>query len=123
MPSVAPLVSKLLSRGDQAVYADYWIAWRLAFASDERLIPVVTLGEHVDHNPRGARYPPYLARAAHVQRWAYIVPDRYLPALEARLRREHIGYVRWRWGTSALFFNHWDWGTPNIVEGRRAKVG
>jgi len=116
-PSVAPLVRTLLARGDEAVYGDYWVVWRLAFTSDERLIPVVTLGLTVDHNPRGARYPAYLARAARARRWAFILPDRDVPAFLARLRRSHARYHRWRWGASSLFYNHWNWGTPNVFDG------
>jgi len=115
--NVTPLARTLVAHGDEAVYGDYWVVWRLAFESGERLIPVVTLGLTVDHNPRGARYAPYLARAAHARRWAYILPDRYAGAFVARLRRDHIAYRRWRWGDSSLFYNHWDWGTPNVFEG------
>jgi len=114
---VRPLAKMLVARGDTAVYGDYWVVWRLAFESGERLTPVVTLGLTVDHNPRGARYPAYLARAARAPRWAYIVPDRYVPALVARLRRHHAPYRRWRWGDSSLFYNHWNWGRPNVVDG------
>ncbi len=115
--NVTPLARTLLAHGDEAVYGDYWVVWRLAFESKERLIPVVTLGLTVDRNPRGARYAPYLARAAHARRWAYILPDRYAGAFVARLQRHHIAYRRWRWGDSSLFYNHWDWGRPNVFEG------
>jgi len=115
--NVTPLARMLVAHGDEAVYGDYWVVWRLAFESGERLIPVVTLGLTIDHNPRGARYAPYLARAAHARRWAYILPDRYADAFIARLRRDHVAYQRWRWGDSSLFYNHWDWGTPNVFEG------
>ncbi len=114
---VAPLARTLVARGDEAVYGDYWVVWRLAFASGERLIPVVTLGLTVDHNPRGARYPAYLARAAHARRWAYILPDRDVPMFLARLRRQHRPYRRWRWGDSSTFYNHWNWGRPNLFDG------
>ncbi len=115
--NVTPLARMLVAHGDEAVYGDYWVVWQLAFESGERLIPVVTLGLTIDHNPRGARYAPYLARAAHARRWAYILPDRYADAFIARLRRDHVAYQRWRWGDSSLFYNHWDWGTPNVFEG------
>jgi 4-amino-4-deoxy-L-arabinose transferase-like glycosyltransferase len=115
--NVTPLTRMLVAHGDEAVYGDYWVVWQLAFESGERLIPVVTLGLTIDHNPRGARYAPYLARAAHARRWAYILPDRYADAFIARLRRDHVAYQRWRWGDSSLFYNHWDWGTPNVFEG------
>ena len=115
--NVTPLARMLVAHGDEAVYGDYWVVWQLAFESGERLIPVVTLGLTIDHNPRGARYAPYLARAVHARRWAYILPDRYADAFIARLRRDHVAYQRWRWGDSSLFYNHWDWGTPNVFEG------
>jgi hypothetical protein len=117
MANVAPLVSTLVARGDGVVYADYWISWRMAFESKERLAAVAILGLKVDHNPRGDRYPPYLKRATRARRWAYILPDRDVPRFVALLRRYHVPYHHWRWGTSALFYNHWNWGAPNIFDG------
>lgn len=117
LPSLAPLAATLLARGDGAVYADYWVAWRLAFESHERLAPVVILGMNIDHNPRGDRYPPEHVRAAHARRWAYIIPDRYVPRFVALLRRYHVPYQHWRWGSRDVFQNHWDWGRPNVFDG------
>lgn len=101
---VTSLAAALVARGDGAVYCYYWLAWRLAFESKERLIPVVTWGLQVDAHPGGNRYPPYLARARDVRRWAYILPyDVDAPALDALLRRKHVAYSRWRWGDASVF--------------------
>ena len=39
------------------------------------------------------------------------------PRCMAQLHRHHIPYTPWRWGTRDLFYNHWDWGSPAIVDG------
>jgi hypothetical protein len=117
MPDVEPLIAKLVARGDQVVYADYWIAWRLAFESRERLAAVPLIGIKIDVNPRGERYAPYLQRAHAARRWAYILPDHFVGTFTALLRRYHVPFSRWRWGTAALFYNHWDWGRPTIIDG------
>lgn len=101
---VTPLAAALVARGDGAVYCLYWLAWRLAFESGERLIPVVTDGLAVDPHDNGNRYPPYLARARTVRRWAYVLPyDVGAPQLEALLRRDNVPYSRWRWGNDSVF--------------------
>ncbi|HZS92458.1 MAG TPA: hypothetical protein VFE42_33840, partial [Chloroflexota bacterium] len=117
LPDVAPLAQRLAARGDGAVYGDYWVIWRIAFAWHERLIPVDLNGLAVDRRPRGARYPPYLARAGEVGRWAFIIPRSRAPSLITLLRRYRVPYQMWRWGTSSLFYYHWDWGQPVVLDG------
>ncbi len=117
LPDVAPLAQRLAARGDGAVYGDYWVIWRLAFAWHERLIPVDLNGLAVDRRPRGARFPPYLARAGEVGRWAFIIPRSRAPSLITLLRRYRVPYQMWRWGTSSLFYYHWDWGQPVVLDG------
>ncbi len=122
-PRVTPLAAALLSRGDEAVYCLYWCAWRLAFESEERLIPVVTDGVAVDTRPVGNRYPPYLARAARARRWAYVLPyDRDTPALLALLARYRVPYAHWRWGDASVFDGPaWPGFPPGLVGGESHK--
>jgi hypothetical protein len=65
---------------------------------------VVTQGLAVDPDGNANRYPPYLARAVHARRWAYILPyDVGAPALVALLRKHHVPYTRWHWGNASIF--------------------
>ncbi len=54
--SNAELISYLLDRGDTRIYADYWIAYPVAFESGERIIPAV-LGDDLRRGFN--RYIPY----------------------------------------------------------------
>lgn len=116
MPRVAPLVARLLARRRGGVrrllgrLAARLHQWR---AADPRPNRRDRGGSH----PRGARYPPVWAQAARARRWAYILPSREVPALTALLRRAHIPFAQRRWGTSSLFFNHWVWSAPTVVDG------
>jgi len=117
-PRITPLAAALLSRGDSAVYCLYWCAWRLAFESGERLIPVVTDGVLVDTRPVGNRYPPYLARAARARRWAYVLPyDQDTPALLVLLARYKVPYAHWHWGNASVFDGPARPGFPPRVAG------
>jgi hypothetical protein len=86
------LAHQLETRGDQVIYGDYWLVYRLAFASHENLIPVVT-------DPRSGlgynRYVPYLAIAAHRQHIAWLVPPGGAErALRHCLAAHHAPYSR-----------------------------
>jgi hypothetical protein len=101
---VAGLAASLMSRGDRVVYSLYWLAWRLAFESSERITPVVTSGLAIDPRSDRNRYPPYLSRAARSPRWAYILPyDIHVPELLILLRRYHVAYNRWHWDNASVF--------------------
>lgn len=53
-PSYAALTAELLARGRTAVRADYWVSYRLAAESDERVVA---------DPPTMTRYPPYAVAA------------------------------------------------------------
>lgn len=88
---VTPLADQLAAHGARVVYGSYWDVYRLTFASDERLLPVVVTGSRrLGLN----RYPPYLRRALHVEQGAWVVQRG--SALEdavgscLRKRRQHL---------------------------------
>ncbi|HWE61734.1 MAG TPA: hypothetical protein VHB98_08490 [Chloroflexota bacterium] len=100
---VQRLATYLQARGDDAVYGDYWLVYRLAFVSNERLIPVVLrpplrLGLN--------RYLPYLQAGLRARRVAWgvqansVTEHALLRCLERhhitfQLRTFHMGPDRW----------------------------
>jgi 4-amino-4-deoxy-L-arabinose transferase-like glycosyltransferase len=76
---LAPAMLVLEQRGIDAVFADYWIAYRVTFDSEERIIGAPTSG--ID------RYPPYdaEARAAASSAWV-VTPGPQQDALLAYLQ-------------------------------------
>ncbi len=82
------LIALLEANGEDAGYANYWVAYPLAFLSEERLIFVPQLPYHTDfrYTDRDNRYPPYNAVVAESSRAAYITTNH--PALDDLLRAE-----------------------------------
>ncbi|NPA93608.1 MAG: hypothetical protein GXO56_08020 [Chloroflexi bacterium] len=82
----ARLIAFLESHGETRGYTTYWVAYPLAFLSDETLIFVPRLPYHRDfrYTPRDDRYPPYDAMVAASPRVAYITVTH--PPLDACLR-------------------------------------
>ena len=76
----------LRAHGETRGYANYWLAYPLAFQSGEALIFVPRLPYHPDfrYAPRDDRYPPYDQLVEDSPRVAYITSRH--PALDARLR-------------------------------------
>ncbi len=90
------LMDFLREQGETRGYTNYWVAYPLAFRSQEGLIFVPRLPYHEDfrYTPRDDRYPPYDALVADAERVAYITTNH--PALDARLRRYFAAQgVRW----------------------------
>ncbi|MFN8035262.1 MAG: glycosyltransferase family 39 protein [Acidimicrobiia bacterium] len=84
---MGPLVRALESHHVTAAFADYWIAYRLAFESDE----------HVVATPSGAvRWPAFDARVRQSACPVYVFPTASgsLPDFEHRLARLHVGARR-----------------------------
>ena len=89
--SLSSLAGQLERQGTQVVYGNYWDVYRLAYVSDERLVPVVaTPGMGMGLN----RYPAYLQRAARATSGAWIVlpNSRAEWALRTCLQRRHLAY-------------------------------
>ncbi len=97
-----PLTRLLETRGDTAVYGDYWLVYRLAFASDERLVPLVTGADlRLGYN----RYAPYIRVARQEGHFAWLLPagsqaDRML---QSCLARHHARFQRVRYGSLAIY--------------------
>lgn len=88
--SLQPLARTLEADGARAVFGDYWLVYRLTFASHERLLPVATsdrLGAGLN------RYPPYLHGALH-RPGAWVVVARGVAdrALRACLVGKHLRF-------------------------------
>ncbi len=91
------LIEFLKANGETRGYANYWVAYPLAFASDEELIFVPRLPYHQDlrYTTRDDRYIPYDAQVAASSHTAYITSN--TPELDAKLREEfqRVG-VSWK---------------------------
>ncbi len=91
------LMAFLQTQGETRGYTNYWVAYPLAFRSQESLIFVPRLPYHPDfrYTPRDDRYPPYDALVDAAERAAYITTRH--PALDARLRTYFAAQgVTWR---------------------------
>ena len=94
-------------QGTQAVFADYWVANRLTFETDEHVIgvaidPDLGIGPYQHRN----RYHPYLEMAQAATRVAWILP---LGSAEQPLQRllvaHHARAHRVVWGPFAVYTN------------------
>lgn len=76
-----PLIAELDRLGVDRVYADYWVAYRLDFTTDERIIAAespqeryaLRAGRVVVLDNDHVRYPPYVAAVAGSPRPAHVV--------------------------------------------------
>lgn len=86
--SLDELVAFLRVQGETRGYTNYWVAYPLAFASDEDLIYIPRLPYHLDfrYTPRDDRYPPYDAMVAQSPSVAYITTSH--PQLDSRISSE-----------------------------------
>ena len=68
------LIKFLVEEGETTGYANYWIAYPLAFLSDEELIFVPRLPYHADmrYTPRDDRYAPYGIQVQQAAQAAYL---------------------------------------------------
>ncbi|GAB4579660.1 MAG: hypothetical protein Fur0022_23980 [Anaerolineales bacterium] len=80
------LIAFLREKGETRGYTNYWVAYPLAFLSQEELIFVPELPYHLDfrHTRRDNRYAPYNALVEQAERVAYITTNH--PPLNDRLR-------------------------------------
>ena len=102
---IAFLEAHDLARG----YTHYWVAYRLAFLSGERLqySPALPYRADLRYNPLDDRYPPYTAAAEQAARAAYITSG--LPALDAALAAHFAGqgvtFQRARVGPYTVYYD------------------
>ena len=101
--NLTPLVSALDELHLDRVYADYWIAYRLDFATNERIIATyddwqhwVTRGGQVTpHPPIAVRWPPYQRTVAPARHgFVFLDPEPYAAPIIGALRREHYAIRR-----------------------------
>lgn len=80
------LIEFLESQGETRGYTNYWVAYPLAFHSDEALIFYPALPYHLDfrYTPRDNRYPEYQTMVNQSERVAFITTNH--PALNEALR-------------------------------------
>jgi 4-amino-4-deoxy-L-arabinose transferase-like glycosyltransferase len=103
------LIEFLTRQGETRGYSNYWVAYPLAFLSEERLIYVPKLPYHHDfrYTPRDDRYEPYDEQVATADRVAYITTNH--DPLDQFLRDEfHKKDIRWlevRIGDYHVFYN------------------
>lgn len=79
------LIEFLIQQGEFTGYTNYWVAYPLAFQSQERLIFIPALPYHPDlrHTERDNRYQPYNDVISDSEQWAYITTRN--PSLDAWL--------------------------------------
>ena len=104
----AALMDFLEANGAERGYTNYWVAYPLAFLSEEQLIFVPRLPYHTDfrYTPRDDRYAPYDEAVAGSPSVAYITTSH--PGLDARLRTAFAGlgvaYREQRIGDYQVFY-------------------
>lgn len=90
------LVAFLLSEGETAGYSTYWLAYPLAFLSDEQLVVLPHLPYHSDfrYTSRDDRYPPYREVVENSLRVAYVTARQAWldQALRERLAEQGVGF-------------------------------
>ncbi len=90
------LIHFLLEQGISSGYSNYWVAYPLAFLSQEELIFLPMLPYHPDfrYTPRDNRYQPYEGVVAESSRVAYITTNHPAldEALEQAFRSHHLAY-------------------------------
>ena len=88
------LVTFLVEHDLRYGYTSYWLSFRLAYLSDERLQYSATLPNKADlsYNPTDNRYPAYVEAVNHAERVAIITTDR-LPQLEPILQMQLDAYT------------------------------
>ena len=103
------LIAFLDSIGVDRGYANYWVAYRLAFLTGERIILVPRLPYKLDmsYSPADDRYPPYDEAVRQAERIVYVTSNH--PDLDSRLgqRFERLGitYRRRSIGPYTVFYD------------------
>jgi len=87
----AELVAFLLEQGQPYGYSNYWVAYKIAFLSDERVIlaPRLPYKEHLIYDENDDRYPAYTAQVREADRAVYVTSNQ--PALDVLLRERFTG--------------------------------
>ncbi len=106
--AVPRLAAFLEARGETRGYTTYWVAYPLAFLTDERMIFVPRLPYHEDlrYTSRDDRYAPYDAQVARAARVALVAPQhpRLVACLRALLRGRGLAWREAVVGGQAVFY-------------------
>lgn len=103
------LIAFLEENGGTRGYTNYWIAFKIAFLSDERVILASTLPHKPNMRLTGEhnRYPPYTDRVAEAEGVVYVTGNQ--PELDAVLREgftaRAIAYREWAIGPYRVFYD------------------
>lgn len=104
------LIEFLDAQGIAHGYTNYWVAFRLAFLSQERiqLDPALPYKSDLSYDPGDRRFQPYLEATARADRIAYITTE-HLPALDelllARLDGAGITYRQHKIGPYHVYYD------------------
>jgi 4-amino-4-deoxy-L-arabinose transferase-like glycosyltransferase len=102
------LIEFLEEKGEYRGYTNYWVAYPLAFLSEEKMIFIPQLPYHEDfrYTPRDNRYDPYDLEVALGKRVAYITTNHQ--ALDDELReafqRHNVTWQERRFGNYLVFY-------------------
>jgi hypothetical protein len=94
---ITDLIQFLQANGETRGYTNYWVAYPLAFLSEEQLIFSPRLPYHPDlrYTPRDDRYPAYTRQVANSERVAYITTKN--PTLDEILTlRLKLANIEWQ---------------------------
>jgi hypothetical protein len=109
--NLSGLISTLKSLGLDHVYADYWLAYRLDFDSDEHIVAVENRFTHVTFDrgqaipspvPDGVRAPS-LDREVRQARHGFVFYGQIIDSVPIVKTLEHHGYRRHRSGTFVIY--------------------
>jgi hypothetical protein len=98
---LTPLITTLDRLHLDRVYADYWIAYRLDFATDERIVATYDNwlrwstrdGQVTPDPPLAVRWPPYQREVAPTRHgFVFLNPEPYSNPIVAALRRDHYAF-------------------------------
>ena len=113
------LAAFLEAHDERTGYTNYWVAYPLAFLSQERLIFVPRLPYHEDfrYTARDDRYPPYDEVVDRAERVAYITTNH--PALDESLRAgfaaRGVSYAEADVGGFHVFYQLTEKVTPEML--------
>jgi 4-amino-4-deoxy-L-arabinose transferase-like glycosyltransferase len=105
----AELIAFLLDKGQPYGYSNYWVSYKIAFLSDERVIlaPRLPYKEHLTYSEGDDRYPAYTVKVREADRVVYVTSNQ--PALDAllreRLARLGIAFQEEEIGPYRVFYN------------------
>jgi len=118
------LIAFLMAHDATRGYSNYWVSFRLAFHSDEKIIFAPALPYHTDfrYTPHDDRYPAYTRAVEASPEVAYITTN--FPQLDARIRdglnRLGVTYAEQQIGGYHIFYDLSRKVTPEEIMGDTA---